>query len=164
MSEFMPMHCCTETAVTHLVGLLARYGLTLARVADDTPIPGSYWGESEAGLIGQVIYARADTPVHSVLHEACHVLCMDARVAQRCTPMPVATTRGCGVFSADHPGRPYRPVGRRQSAPTWMPGAIPSGRLGARLVHPGCRRCARGWFDTGLTAKAASRPSRLRAV
>lgn len=64
--------------MTHLIGLLARYGLTLALVADDTPIPGSYWGESEAGLIGQVIYARADTPVHSVLHEACHVLCMDA--------------------------------------------------------------------------------------
>lgn len=78
MSEFMPMHCCTKTAVTHLVGLLARYGLTLARVADYTPIPGSYWGESEAGLIGQVIYARADTPVHSVLHEVSHVICMDA--------------------------------------------------------------------------------------
>ena len=69
--------------MTHLIGLLARYGLTLARVADDTPIPGSYWGESEAGLIGQVIYARADTPVHSVLHEACHVLCMD--VTRRAT-------------------------------------------------------------------------------
>lgn len=69
--------------MTHLIGLLARYGLTLARVADDTPIPGSYWGESEAGLIGQVIYARADTTVHSVLHEACHVLCMD--VTRRAT-------------------------------------------------------------------------------
>lgn len=72
------MHRCTETAVTQLIGLLARYGLTLERVADDAPIPGSYWGESEAGLVGQVIYVRADTPVHSVLHEACHVLCMDA--------------------------------------------------------------------------------------
>jgi hypothetical protein len=72
------MHSCTETNRTHLIGLLARYGLILERVADDAPIPGSYWGESEAGLVGQVIYARADTPVHSVLHEACHVLCMDA--------------------------------------------------------------------------------------
>jgi hypothetical protein len=72
------MHRCTETNRTHLIGLLARYGLILERVADDAPIPGSYWGESEAGLVGQVIYARADTPVHSVLHEACHVLCMDA--------------------------------------------------------------------------------------
>ena len=64
--------------MTQLIGLLARYGLTLERVADDVPIPGSYWGESEAGLVGQVIYVRADTPVHSVLHETCHVLCMDA--------------------------------------------------------------------------------------
>jgi hypothetical protein len=72
------MHRCTETTVTQLSGLLARYGLTLERVADDTPIPGSYWGESEAGLVGQVIHVRADTPVHSVLHETCHVLCMDA--------------------------------------------------------------------------------------
>lgn len=74
----MNMHRCTGTAVTQLSGLLARYGLTLVCVADDAPIPGSYWGESEAGLVGQVIYARADTPVHSVLHETCHVLCMDA--------------------------------------------------------------------------------------
>ena len=72
------MHRCNDTATALLTGLLARYGLTLARVADDAAIPGSYWGESEAGLVGMVIYARADTPVHSVLHEACHLLCMDA--------------------------------------------------------------------------------------
>jgi len=63
--------------VTQLIGLLARFGLSLVRVADDAPIPGSFWGDSEAGLIGQVIYARTDTPAHSVLHEACHVICMD---------------------------------------------------------------------------------------
>lgn len=72
------MHRCTDTATAQLTGLLARYGLTLARVADEAAIPGSYWGESEAGLVGQVVHARADTPVHSVLHEASHVLCMDA--------------------------------------------------------------------------------------
>jgi hypothetical protein len=54
--------------------LLARYGLALARVADDAPIPGSYWGEPEAGVIGERVYARADTPVHSLLHEACHLI------------------------------------------------------------------------------------------
>lgn len=64
--------------MSRLSALLERYGLTLVRVANGTPIPGSYWGDSEAGLIGQVIYARADTPAHSVLHEACHVICMDA--------------------------------------------------------------------------------------
>ena len=25
-----------------------------------------------------MVYARNDTPVHSVLHEACHVICMDS--------------------------------------------------------------------------------------
>lgn len=54
--------------------LLARYGLTLHRVADGEPIPGSYWGDSEAGLIGCTVQARADTPVHSLLHEACHLI------------------------------------------------------------------------------------------
>jgi len=54
--------------------LLARYGLRLVRVADGTPIPGSYWGECEAGLIGDAVHARVDTPVHSLLHEAAHLI------------------------------------------------------------------------------------------
>lgn len=54
--------------------LLARYGLALAQVADGEPIPGSYWGDSEAGIIGSTVYARADTPVHSLLHEAGHLI------------------------------------------------------------------------------------------
>lgn len=54
--------------------LLARYGLQLVRVADGEPIPGSYWGECEAGIIGTDVYARADTPVHSLLHEAGHLI------------------------------------------------------------------------------------------
>ena len=54
--------------------LLHRYGLGLLRVADGEAIPGSYWGESEAGIIGNTVYARGDTPVHSMLHEACHLI------------------------------------------------------------------------------------------
>lgn len=54
--------------------LLARYGLALLRVADGEAIPGSYWGEREAGIIGCSVYARADTPVHSLLHEAGHLI------------------------------------------------------------------------------------------
>ena len=54
--------------------LLADYGLELVPVADGEEIPGSYWGESEAGLIGTCVYARADTPVHSLLHESCHLI------------------------------------------------------------------------------------------
>ncbi len=54
--------------------LLHRHGLALTSVDDGAPIPGSYWGESEAGVIGDVVHARADTPVHSLLHEACHLI------------------------------------------------------------------------------------------
>jgi hypothetical protein len=57
--------------------LLAQHGLELVRVENDQPIPGSFWGEPEAGVIASKVYARADTPVHSVLHEACHLLVAD---------------------------------------------------------------------------------------
>jgi hypothetical protein len=56
--------------------LLSRYGMNLALVAPEELIPGSYWGESEAGLMEDRLYARLDTPVHSVLHEASHYICM----------------------------------------------------------------------------------------
>jgi hypothetical protein len=56
--------------------LLNRYGLELQLVAPEEVIPGSYWGEREAGLIGAKIFARLDTPLHSVLHESAHFICM----------------------------------------------------------------------------------------
>jgi hypothetical protein len=58
--------------------LLARYGMQLTLVAPAQAIPGSYWGHREAGLQGEQLYARLDTPVHSVLHEASHYVCMSA--------------------------------------------------------------------------------------
>ncbi|MBN6149410.1 hypothetical protein JR065_03595 [Xanthomonas sp. AmX2] len=54
--------------------LLAAYGLALHRIADGAAIPGSYWGEPEAGVIASDVYVRDDTPVHSMLHEACHLI------------------------------------------------------------------------------------------
>jgi hypothetical protein len=56
--------------------LLAGYGLELRTVAPGGEIPGSYWGESEAGLRGGTLLVRHDTPLHSLLHEAAHWLCM----------------------------------------------------------------------------------------
>jgi hypothetical protein len=56
--------------------LLASFGLTLRLVPADADIPGSYWGESEAGLKDETLYARLDTPLHSVLHETAHFICM----------------------------------------------------------------------------------------
>lgn len=59
--------------------VLDRFGLSLIITPDLQAIPGSYWGDQEAGLIGSKLMARADTPVHSILHEACHFICMDTR-------------------------------------------------------------------------------------
>lgn len=68
---------CADLGYEPLVMLLGRYGMTVERVSPGTEIPGSYWGESEAGLIGTRLFVRDDTPVHSALHEACHYICMD---------------------------------------------------------------------------------------
>ncbi len=56
--------------------LLDRFGLQLQLVSPGEVIPGSYWGEREAGLIGTKLFARLDTPLHSVLHEGAHFICM----------------------------------------------------------------------------------------
>lgn len=56
--------------------LLARYQLDL-EIVSDKHIPGSFWGDEEAGLIGHTLYVRLDTPIHSILHEASHFICMD---------------------------------------------------------------------------------------
>ena len=58
-------------------GLLSSYGLSLQTVTTGSEIPGSFWGEEEAGLIGNQILVRTDTPLHSILHETCHYICMD---------------------------------------------------------------------------------------
>jgi len=55
---------------------LGRFDLTIEWVADGSEITGSFWGEPEAGIAGQRVFVRADTPVHSMLHEACHIICM----------------------------------------------------------------------------------------
>ncbi len=59
-----------------LTHLLARWGQRLVSVPAQQSIPGSFWGDCEAGLIGNRLHARIDTPIHSVLHEASHYLCM----------------------------------------------------------------------------------------
>jgi len=59
-----------------VTALLAEFGLALVEVSSGEAIPGSYWGDDEAGLIGNRLYARADTPLHSILHESCHYICM----------------------------------------------------------------------------------------
>lgn len=69
---------CARPLASALSAILARFGIVIHDPGRGNPIPGSYWGESEAGLIGNRLYLRDDTPVHSALHEACHYICMDA--------------------------------------------------------------------------------------
>ncbi|OUD13118.1 hypothetical protein [Thioflexithrix psekupsensis] len=72
------MHYCQGTALEALIILLKRFDIQLKMVESNQAIEGSYWGESEAGLVGNVLYVRNDTPIHSALHEACHYICMDS--------------------------------------------------------------------------------------
>lgn len=57
---------------------LARFGLIAYWTPAEAPITASFWGEPEAGIAGQIVYVRGDTPVHSLLHEVCHIICMSA--------------------------------------------------------------------------------------
>jgi hypothetical protein len=57
--------------------LLSRYGMTIRLMPSGAPIPGSFWGNEEAGLIANKLILRPDTPLHSALHETCHYICMD---------------------------------------------------------------------------------------
>jgi hypothetical protein len=59
--------------------LLARYGLKLVLQPFHESITGSFWGDPEAGVAGETVFVRDDTPLHSFLHETCHVICMDAQ-------------------------------------------------------------------------------------
>ncbi len=68
--------CQSDLAEGVLASLLARYGLYLCQVTCSGPIPGSFWGDDEAGLIGARVHVRSDTPLHSILHESCHYICM----------------------------------------------------------------------------------------
>ncbi len=76
-SKSISVLTCSQVPFTTLHSLLKRFGLTLVMVENDASIPGSFWGDSEAGLIGTQVLVRSDTPIHSLLHEACHCICMD---------------------------------------------------------------------------------------
>ncbi|MDH3452470.1 MAG: hypothetical protein OEN20_08615 [Gammaproteobacteria bacterium] len=71
-------HGCLPWHAVDSASLLARYGLQLSKVTAQACIPGSYWGDSEAGLVADTLYVRGDTPLHSLLHETAHYICMSA--------------------------------------------------------------------------------------
>ncbi len=73
----MTVLLCSNINLKNLQSLLDRYGLDIKTIDDNEAIPGSFWQPPEAGLIGDTLYIRNDTPVHSALHEACHYICME---------------------------------------------------------------------------------------
>ena len=77
MSDEHRVSLVGDVRYSDLVKLLARYGIALVLQDDAATIKASYWGDSEAGVAGRTVYVRLDTPVHSLLHEACHIVCMD---------------------------------------------------------------------------------------
>jgi hypothetical protein len=93
-----PVLTLADIAPRDLAALAARFGLRVVELARGERIPGSYWGESEAGLVGDRLYVRADTPAHSALHELCHYVCMDdARRARLATDAGGGDDEECGV-------------------------------------------------------------------
>ncbi len=140
--------------------LLDRYGLVLRLVAPEEVIPGSYWGEREAGLIGATIFARLDTPLHSVLHESAHFICM--------TPERRAgLDTDAGGDDAEESAVCYLQVVLAQTLPNVSRERMCrdmdewgySFRLGQRrdLVRRGRRGCAR-LVDSARPARLAGRP------
>ena len=73
------MVTAAQLSLDKLHALLEDYGLSLTLLAEGAEIPGSHWGAPEAGIIGREVLVRPDTPVHSLLHETAHVICMDAQ-------------------------------------------------------------------------------------
>ncbi|NNF96762.1 MAG: hypothetical protein HKM94_07550 [Halobacteria archaeon] len=69
---------CAELPEMALQQLLAPYDLEVIEISDAETLPGSFWGDPEAGLIANRLYLRPSTPVQSALHEACHYICMDS--------------------------------------------------------------------------------------
>jgi hypothetical protein len=66
-----------DISVASIQALLKKFDLTLVVESPTQTITGSFWGDSEAGIVADDVYVRRDTPIHSLLHEACHTICMD---------------------------------------------------------------------------------------
>lgn len=79
MSPLDQVMSCAAANLPTLRQLLRPYALEVVMVADHEPLPGSFWGDPEAGLIGDRLFIRPQTPLQSALHEACHYICMDPR-------------------------------------------------------------------------------------
>jgi hypothetical protein len=143
-----------------LAALLHGYGLAVRHVVNGA-IPGSYWGECEAGLVAQELFVRADTPLHSALHEACHFICADdARRATLDTDAGGEVLEECGVCYLQVLLAPALPGGSRAQMFADMDAWGYSFRLGtARDWFEQDAEDARAWLLAQDVIDAASRPT-----
>jgi hypothetical protein len=81
----LPVLCMQDIASQSATELLNRFGLAACWLDQQEDIKGSFWGAPEAGIIGTRVYIRADTPVHSFLHETSHIICMSPELRQNHT-------------------------------------------------------------------------------
>ncbi len=70
--------CVADVKPAAINDLAKQFGLNVERVLEGDIIPGSFWGDPEAGIIGLSIFVRSDTPIHSMLHEFSHIVCASA--------------------------------------------------------------------------------------
>lgn len=70
------MYCLKNIQTDSIRSLFVRYSLNLQHVPVNQDIPYTFWGSPEAGRYKATLFARDDTPIHSLLHEACHYICM----------------------------------------------------------------------------------------
>jgi hypothetical protein len=69
---------CGELPPGALATLFGDFGIAVEEHPEGAEIPGRYWGAPEAGIVGKSLHVRPDTPVHSALHEGCHIVCAAA--------------------------------------------------------------------------------------
>lgn len=65
-----------EFKIKEIQPIFSQYGMQLNALRDKAEIPFSFWGAPEAGRQKNQLYIRNDTPMHSLLHESCHYVCM----------------------------------------------------------------------------------------
>ena len=71
--------CVRDVLRDDIRALAGCYGVGLEELGTEASIATSFWGEPEAGISRAGVHIRADTPVHSFLHELCHIVCMTAQ-------------------------------------------------------------------------------------
>jgi len=88
------MQTLIDLGYSEVKNFLMRFALNLQLIPSDTKIPGSFWGDCEAGLIKNTLYARPDTPIHSILHEAGHYICMSQERREHLHTNAIGKTKG----------------------------------------------------------------------